>query len=302
MNESATNPGRLFRFRTALAWSLALHAGIVVITFAGYSLPSQPRDASTSRPIQAVAVDSKKVLEEVRQLQLAEQRQQQVKAEREQALRDQQKELERKQAALAELERKTAALKKQRETTLQLARQAEEKTRIADASRKREEMRQKAEAAKLAMEKAEQDKQRAEQKRRDDEEAARRQELARQAQEEMRTALEAEQRQLDDARQAEQQRQDIALVTQITEAIRGRVSGTWLRPLNWPQGTECDVAVRLVPGGEVITAEVTRSCGSAALNRSVELAVEKASPLPVPDSQALFDQHFRNFTFVFKDE
>jgi colicin import membrane protein len=61
------------------------------------------------------------------------------------------------------------------------------------------------------------------------------------------------------------------------------------------------VRVRLVAGGEVLQATVVQSSGNAAFDRSVENAVYKASPLPIPDDKALFD-YFRELEFKFRPE
>ncbi len=54
--------------------------------------------------------------------------------------------------------------------------------------------------------------------------------------------------------------------------------------------------MRQTPGGEVLTVEVLRCTGSAALRRSVEAAVYRASPLPPPPDPELFEREIE-FTF-----
>jgi colicin import membrane protein len=56
--------------------------------------------------------------------------------------------------------------------------------------------------------------------------------------------------------------------------------------------------VRLIPGGDVMHVEVVKSSGDASFDRSVETAVQKAVPLPLPADPALFEK-FREITFVF---
>jgi colicin import membrane protein len=58
------------------------------------------------------------------------------------------------------------------------------------------------------------------------------------------------------------------------------------------------VHVRLTPSGEVLSANVVRSSGNAVFDRSVENAVYKAAPLPLPGDPTLFD-NFREIRFVF---
>lgn len=152
-----------------------------------------------------------------------------------------------------------------------------------------------------------------------------------------RKALEAEKKRKDDARQAEvkkqkdseerrraaeaslkeqlaQEEQERAREQASAEAARAqkelsRVEGlikqkierNWVRPPGWTQGLECVVRVRLIPTGEAIGATVVRSSGNPAFDRSVENAVYKASPLPLPEDKSLFE-HFRELELRFRPE
>jgi colicin import membrane protein len=80
--------------------------------------------------------------------------------------------------------------------------------------------------------------------------------------------------------------------------IEQRVSRSWNRPVGVAKGLKCEVHVRLTPSGEVLSANVVRSSGNAVFDRSVENAVYKAAPLPLPGDPALFD-NFREIRFVF---
>lgn len=82
-------------------------------------------------------------------------------------------------------------------------------------------------------------------------------------------------------------------------AIQTKIQQNWIRPASAMPGLECVVNVRQVPGGEVISATIERCNGDAAVQRSIEAAVYKASPLPEPDNPALFD---RNLRIIFKPE
>ena len=83
--------------------------------------------------------------------------------------------------------------------------------------------------------------------------------------------------------------------------IRQKVERNWVRPAGWTKGMECVVRVRLAPTGEVINAAVARPSGSPAFDRSVENAVYKASPLPLPEDKDLFE-HFRELELRFRPE
>ena len=83
--------------------------------------------------------------------------------------------------------------------------------------------------------------------------------------------------------------------------IRQRVSRSWNRPVGIAKGLKCVVRVRLTPSGEVLSASVVRSSGNPIFDRSVEYAVYKAAPLPLPEDPALFD-NFRDIEFLFSPE
>lgn len=83
--------------------------------------------------------------------------------------------------------------------------------------------------------------------------------------------------------------------------IRQRVSRSWSRPVGSVKGLKCVVRVRLTPGGEVLAAAVVRSSGDSLFDRSVENAVHKSAPLPLPPDPTLFD-NFREIEFLFNPE
>ena len=83
--------------------------------------------------------------------------------------------------------------------------------------------------------------------------------------------------------------------------IRQRVSRSWSRPVSSAKGLKCVVSVRLTPSGEVLAAAVVRSSGDSLFDRSVENAVYKSAPLPLPADPRLFD-NFREIEFLFNPE
>ena len=90
----------------------------------------------------------------------------------------------------------------------------------------------------------------------------------------------------------EQRRQDERALSEFKRyegLIKQKVQRSWNRPTGFKEGTVCLVRVRLVPGGEVIQATIVQSCGNPVFDRSVENAVFKASPLPVPEGTALLN-------------
>ncbi|WP_460036049.1 cell envelope integrity protein TolA, partial [Methylothermus subterraneus] len=83
--------------------------------------------------------------------------------------------------------------------------------------------------------------------------------------------------------------------------IQQRVERNWLKPQSYHAGLSCIIRVRLAPGGKVLEATVIRSSGNAAFDRSAEVAVHKASPLPIPSDPEAFAA-FQEFNFLFKPQ
>ena len=82
-------------------------------------------------------------------------------------------------------------------------------------------------------------------------------------------------------------------------ALQQRIMRNWVAPASALPGIECVIDVRQLPGGDVQTATVARCNGDAAVRRSIEAAVIKASPLPEPDDPNLFQRDLR---IIFKPE
>jgi len=81
--------------------------------------------------------------------------------------------------------------------------------------------------------------------------------------------------------------------------ISQKVTRNWIRPASAAPGIECVVAVTQIPGGDVTGVQIESCNGDAVVRRSIEAAVLKASPLPLPDDPSLFDRRLR---FTFKPE
>jgi colicin import membrane protein len=72
-------------------------------------------------------------------------------------------------------------------------------------------------------------------------------------------------------------------------AIEQRVIRNWIRPVHW-QDKVCVVRIHQSTSGDVIEVVVTTSSGDPAFDRSVEAAIFKASPLPLPTNPELFER------------
>ena len=88
-------------------------------------------------------------------------------------------------------------------------------------------------------------------------------------------------------------------VSKYKGLIRSQITRNWIFPASYQKGMKCKILVRLIPSGDVVSVRVIQSSGNSAFDRSVEMAVNKASPLPVPKSSSGLFDHFREVEFVF---
>ena len=290
----------------AVTYAVLMHVGLLMLLV--FSLDWTPKSVKpgTVKPIQAELVDMSKLREIEVQKQAEQQR---IEAEKRKLEQEKQRkvEAERKREAEQEAKRKAEAENRRkaeqeakRKAEAESKRKAEQETkRKAEAESKRkaeQETKRKAEAERKR--KAEQETKRkaeAERKRKAEQEAKRKAEAKAEAARQ-REAEQALQAQL--AEEAAQARAQSAL-SEFIPYIQERVQNNWLRPLGSPPGLSCVIQVKLIPGGEVVGTRVVRSSGNQLFDESVERAVQKASPLPLPDDPALF-KYFReiNFNFV----
>ena len=92
---------------------------------------------------------------------------------------------------------------------------------------------------------------------------------------------------------------DSGALSDYVRMIGQKVERNWLRPPGARPGLECEVSVTQIPGGEVTAVQIGRCNADEAVRRSIEAAVLKASPLPLPDDATLFE---RNLRFTVKPE
>ena len=197
---------------------------------------------------------------------------------------------ERVTAGLAELRSQAEAERKR----IEEERRSAERERIEEARKKAETERKRIEAARK---KAEAERERIEAARKKTEAELKRIEAARyrEAERALQEAIALDARQLDGERRARLDAEQIEYIAQI----KARIERNWLRPPGTAVGLKCVVRVSQIPGGEVVQAEIQSSSGSVAFDRSVEDAVLRASPLPVPNDPSLFD---RNIVITFESE
>ncbi|HET6630269.1 MAG TPA: cell envelope integrity protein TolA [Woeseiaceae bacterium] len=266
--------------------AILLHAGIFAAMVVAFDW-SRPIHPPTPLAIEATLVTEAQLpptREELRREAEERARQEAREAEeraRQEALEAEQQRIREEQAAERRRLEQEAAERQQRE-----AAEKERQRQEAEERRQREE-------AEL-----ERRRQEAERKRLEEIERQRREnELARAAAE-----AEARQKRLQEELAAEAERQEAMSSGELARykfAIQQRIMQNWIKPASARPGLECVINVRQVPGGEVISATIERCNGDAAVQRSIEAAVFKASPLPEPSNPALFE---RNLRITFKPE
>lgn len=234
---------------------------------------SNPQTAAIKqvKVIEAVAIDEKKIQAEIDKIKKSE------KQKKQEQKRLQDKATKAKRDRKKEEQKLRALKKKQKEQEKRdKAKRLKEKKRLAEIEKKQKETEDK--LKRLEKER-----------------------LAKQAQVE-KEEKERQQKIAEKKRQAEQQKRaafEQSEVAKYEGLIKSQIIRNWLLPASYQKGMKCRVLVRLIPGGDVISVTVTQSSGNIAFDRSVEQAVRKASPLPVPKPDSgIFDQ-FREVEFIF---
>ena len=87
------------------------------------------------------------------------------------------------------------------------------------------------------------------------------------------------------------------VVSRYKALIEARVSAAWVA-VPQSKGLHCIVRVRLIAGGQVVSARIVQSSGNPVFDRSVIAAIYNAAPLPVPHSATKL-QYLNPLTFVF---
>jgi colicin import membrane protein len=256
--------------RQAVVYAVLVH--IVLLTVVVIGVRWQSRPPAPARIIQAQSMNDAEARKQLER----RKREERLQAEQEAKKQNERKERERK----ATEEKRRAEQAKAAEAK----RQAQEKRKAAETEKKRKEQ-ERLVAAKRKKE--------AEERRRAAEKSLKEQ-LASEEQE-RKDRAEAEKR------RAEQAARTQTELDQYKGLIRQKVESNWVRPVGWSKDMRCIVRVRLSPTGEVLQATVVRPSGNPPFDRSVENAVYKASPLPLPGDKELYN-HFRELDLEFHPE
>ncbi len=87
---------------------------------------------------------------------------------------------------------------------------------------------------------------------------------------------------------------DAALAARYAAALQAAILRNWTRPESVPFGQRCRLAIRQLPGGEVVAVQFDGACPYDELGRrSVEAAVLKASPLPYAGFEDVFERQLQ---------
>jgi colicin import membrane protein len=275
----------------ALGAAVGIHLLLLLVMFFGVNWTDDAKPLPATPVVQATVVDQAALDKEIKKLKAAEDKKRKQKEAEEKKKKAEAKRKADEKKRKAEAKRKAAEKKKQE--AAKKKRLAEEKKKKAAAEKQRlaEEKKKKVEAEKQR--KAEEAaKQAAAEKKRQAEEAARKKAEA----EKKKAEAAARQLELEAQYQAEQ---DLTEKQLIMAAIQQKVDRNWLRPPGTPQNLSCEVRVRLGANGSVLLVSIIKSSGDVGFDRSVESAVSKADPLPMPSSPRLVSQ-FRDIRFVFK--
>ncbi|MEL7310716.1 MAG: cell envelope integrity protein TolA [Pseudomonadota bacterium] len=308
---NASTRGQWIDTSYGVAGTVFVHAAILLLIWASWSLRNDTAEPvqttisarlvaeettireiaepSPAAPVETPEVDREaereREAELQRQAEEARERERQAEAERvaeaqrQADLRRQQEAEQQRQAELQRQQEAEAEQRRQREAEAEQQRQAElKRQQEAEAERQRQ----------------------AELKRQQEAEAERQRQAELRRQREAEAAARARQAELDaqlrDALEAEAAREgaiNAGLLQQYIEVIRQKVERNWNRPAGVPDGIRCEVAVRQLRNGEVVSVRVTDCAGGEVLIRSIETAVRRASPLPPPKDPSLFEANLR---------
>jgi colicin import membrane protein len=276
----------------AVIGSVVVHlilVGVLVLTM--WERPQPPAVAVSAPIIQARAVDEatamepvhRREVEEQRKKDAAEQLRREAAATKKRQAEEQQKKLAAEQQRLAQEQQKKVEAEKQKKAA-ELQKKAEvEKQRLNELKRKQETAKIEEEKKQLA--EVQRKKDELEKKRKEEEEARRKA-----GEEKLKQAMAAEEARLREEESRLNAQRRAGMVNQYLAGITRKVQGNWLRLSGMPQDFSCKVWVKQIPSGEVVDVRIIESSGNIMLDRSVEAAVWKSSPLPAPPSPEIFDR------------
>ncbi len=254
--------------------------------------------------VQVTAVDANSYEAEIKKIEDKKQAEQQrikqrkadEKRKKQELKKKQQLEKKRKAEAKKKQQQKKAAEKKKqeqrkaaiaKEKLLQEKRAKEKLKKEQEKKNKKEQARKKAEQEKQRKLKEKKKQQAAEKKRKAEQEKKRQAELR------------AEKKRKEKRDKAAWERKSKGIINRHVALISNKIEQSWRQPLNVPASLTCRVNIKLHSSGKVISVKVIESSGNQSFDRSVEIAVRRASPLPVPTDVRLAKE-FKEMNLVFE--
>ena len=261
-----------------LVGAIIVHLVFLILFGVGFHFKSEHRAAVPEPQIIKVStVDERMLKQEIQKQKRADEQ-----------------EKRRKQEAIEKRKAEEAKLKKIREE--RLAEQQKEQKRLALLKQKQLE-----EQKRLKKLEEERRRKEAEEKRLREEEEKRRQQEQQAREDELREKLKQEEERLKKEQELAALRQaEIAkkqtLIDKYMNLIEAKVKQKWIRPPGDLTGKVAVLEVKLIPSGDVIDIELSKSSGDSAYDKSVQQAVRQASPLPLPPADTGLSDEFRNLT------
>ena len=275
-----------WNFASSFFLSLLLHAVLIVLLV--FSVDTSVRKTPKVMPqvniVKAVSVDKNQVekelnrFKEIEKEKVAKELNKQQKLERK--LRDLEKLAEKAKKTRKAEEKKLAEVKKKK--TVEQKKREEEQNKLSQLKKEKAEIEKKQKEDDERKHKEE-----AERKKRDEIKQKEEQERQRKHEEEQRLQQELAEEQLQ--LEAEQLSRDQQLLQNIIANIRRRIISNF-NISGLPEGLEGKLLVQVIPGGEVISVTISKSSGNDLFDRRALLAVQKSSPLPIPEDVATFER------------
>jgi len=282
---------------TAFAIAVVFHVLFLVALLVNWQMDKPDKIVLEKGDIiQATAIDANSYDAEVRKIEQKKKAEQRKKAQAERkaqelAKKKKQEKIRKqkeKQRKADELKRKKIADAKKKKEAQKKAEQ--EKKRKKEAEKKKiAEEKLKKEKLKKEQLKKEQQKQ-AEQEKRRLEEKKKLQEAEQKRKAEAEKQRQAELKRKEQRDRAERARRSKGIINRHVALIVQKIERKWRQPLDAPSNLQCKIEIVLLPSGNVVSVKIVESSGNLSFDRSVETAVRKASPLPVPADSVIFKE------------
>lgn len=161
--------------------------------------------------------------------------------------------------------------------------------READIQRKKAEQEKKKKEEELEKKREDERKKKEEERKKLEEEKRKKLEEEKRKREEQRRLQEQFERELNAEAEARAEAARIGEVQRTwAQELSDHIARRWLRPPGLPAQLRCKVRIEILPNGEIITVKIIQSSGNRSFDVSVENAVYKSSPLPLPTDPKAF--------------